>query len=299
MSHGECMRAMLNRALGRRRYIALREAWYHYHSALRRSCELDDMDAEHYRRCLSNDQDPLLVASRNRIAAYRNRHAGQRCFILGNGPSLNSMDLSLLENEFTFGSNRIYLMQERNGFLPTYYVSVNPNVIRQFAQDIHALPMLKFLSYQAAGMCIPDKQTVFIRDTYERTLGFSYDVPRSVCEGATVTYCMLQIAFYMGFSKVCLIGVDHRFSVSGSPHQLVTAKSDDVNHFDPRYFGAGIEWQLPDLETSELAYQLAKYTFTRNRRVILDATVDGALTLFPKVSFDSLFAARSDARRGS
>ncbi len=39
-----------------------------------------------------------------------NIHHGQRCFIIGNGPSLQRTDLTKLKDEFTFGMNRIYLV---------------------------------------------------------------------------------------------------------------------------------------------------------------------------------------------
>jgi len=279
----------LKSIVGRRRWISAREAYYCYKRTYQREAELDFIEAEHYRKLRENIDDPRLVESRNRIAAYRDKHAGQRCFIIGNGPSLNKTDLSLLKNEITFGSNRIYLMQERNGFLPTYYASVNPSVIRQFVDDIQALPIPKFLAYRGAGLCKFDEYTSFIHDPYDGTLGFSFDLPRRVYEGGTVTYCMLQLAYYMGFKEVILIGVDHRFSVSGQPNELVESKADDLNHFDPRYFGRGVEWHLPDLETSELAYRLARYTYRKRNRVIIDATIDGALTIFPKVDYESLF----------
>ena len=64
---------------------------------------------------------------------------------------------------------------------------------------------------------------------------------------------------------------------------------DEPNHFNPNYFGTGFRWQLPDLETSELAYRLAKYHFERDGREILDATVDGKLEVFRKVDYQSLF----------
>ena len=37
-------------------------------------------------------------------------HQGQRCFIFGNGPSLNNVDFSLFENEYSFTVNiRIFI----------------------------------------------------------------------------------------------------------------------------------------------------------------------------------------------
>ena len=59
-----------------------------------------------------------------------------RCFILGNGPSLKKTNLALLENEYTFGLNRIYLLFDQLGFSTTYYVAVNHLVIEQCANEI-------------------------------------------------------------------------------------------------------------------------------------------------------------------
>src|SRR3990172_5759675 len=87
----------------------------------------------------------LSTANKEKLLQFRNRHVGQRCFILGNGPSLSKMDLGLLNNEVTFGLNRVYLLFEQMQFMPTYYVSINELVLEQFSSDIQALPMPKFL----------------------------------------------------------------------------------------------------------------------------------------------------------
>jgi hypothetical protein len=100
----------------------------------------------------------------------------------------------------------------------------------------------------------------------------------------------MQIAYYLGFGKVILIGVDHSFATKGSPNTQVVSQSDDPNHFDPQYFGKGFRWQLPDLENSELAYRIAKCQFERDNREIVDATIGGRLQVFPKVDYRTLFA---------
>ena len=64
---------------------------------------------------------------------------------------------------------------------------------------------------------------------------------------------------------------------------------DDRDHFDTRYFGKGFRWQLPDLDTSEVAYRMAHKAYANDNRRILDATVGGKLTVFPKLDYDSLF----------
>ncbi len=108
-------------------------------------------------------------------------------------------------------------------------------------------------------------------------------------EGATVTYTALQVAFYLGFQTVILIGVDHNFVTKGIPNTTVVSSGDDPNHFHPGYFGKGFRWQLPDLETSEIAYNKAKTAYSNAGRQVLDATVGGKLTVFEKVSYNDLF----------
>ena len=93
----------------------------------------------------------------------------------------------------------------------------------------------------------------------------------------------------MGFQEVYLIGVDHNFDTKGEVNQTVVSTGDDPNHFSPEYFGKGFRWQLPDLDTSEIAYQKAKEEYAAADREILDATIGGKLTVFPKVEYQSLF----------
>jgi hypothetical protein len=69
----------------------------------------------------------------------------------------------------------------------------------------------------------------------------------------------------------------------------VVSQGDDQDHFDPGYFGKGFRWQLPDLETSERAYEMAHQAYAQDGRQILDATVDGKLTVFPKADYEKLF----------
>jgi len=88
---------------------------------------------------------------------------------------------------------------------------------------------------------------------------------------------------------VILIGVDHNFQTKGKPNETVVSEGDDPNHFNPGYFGKGFRWQLPDLETSERAYTMAREAYQKAGREILDATIGGKLQVFPKVAYDSLF----------
>ena len=97
------------------------------------------------------------------------------------------------------------------------------------------------------------------------------------------------MAYFLGFQEVILIGVDHNFVSKGKPNTTVVSAGDDPNHFSPAYFGKGFRWQLPDLVTSEKGYQLAKEAFESTGRKVLDATIEGKLTVFPKTDYDRMF----------
>lgn len=224
-----------------------------------------------------------------RMGAYYNRHKGKRAFIIGNGPSLNQMDLSLLKHEITFGLNRIYMLFERAGFTATYLTCVNPTVTEQFGAELSAQPMPKFIGWRCRDHLPFTADTVLLAPP-ARTPSFSLKPTHTLWEGATVTYVAMQLAFYMGITDLILIGVDHNFVDKGQAHSRVVSEGDDANHFDPNYFGKGVAWDLPDLETSEIAYSMAKVQYAAFGRHIRDATVGGKLTVFPKVDYSSLFS---------
>lgn len=231
---------------------------------------------------------PWRRKSIRRLAAMKDNHRGQRCFIIGNGPSLQRTDLSLLRGEFTFGMNRIYLIFPELGFSTTYYLSVNSLVIEQCAEDIRALAAPKFLSWRSHALIQPTEDTSFLHTTYTGPK-FSLDARGRIWEGATVTYVALQLAYHMGFAQVILIGVDHGYSTQGRPNTTVVSQGSDPDHFDANYFGKGFRWQIPDLETSERAYRMAHEAYKKFGRRVLDATIGGKLNVFPKVDYETLF----------
>jgi hypothetical protein len=236
---------------------------------------------------------PWRRESIRRLAMLKDAHKGQRAFIIGNGPSLKQTDLTKLKGEFTFGLNRIYLMFPELGFQTSYLVSVNDLVIEQCADEIAALPIPKFLSWRSHRFFENFHPSSFILPTFLYTTydnpTFARDARFRLWESATVTYVALQLAFHMGFEQVILIGVDHNFTTSGPVNTTITSDGDDPNHFAPNYFGKGFRWQLPDLETSEIGYRMARQTYEQAGRQVLDATVGGKLTVFPKTDYNTLF----------
>jgi hypothetical protein len=218
------------------------------------------------------------------LKKLKNKYSGKRCYIIGNGPSINKIDLKKLKGEYTFALNRGYLLFPKLGFDASFLVCINPLVIKQFSDEMQNNRCLRFLNQSHADhFDRKDSNNIFINSCV--TPGFSESPQEKMWEGATVTYIALQLAYYFGFKEVVLIGVDHNFKTKGKAHQEVAAEKTDVNHFDPNYFSSGIKWNLPDLKTSEVAYRLAKEHFESSNRVIYDATYNGKLKIFPKIKY--------------
>jgi hypothetical protein len=196
--------------------------------------------------------------------ALHNKHKDEVGLVIGNGPSLSDVPLDFLNKYPSFGTNRIYLL---DGFTPTYYAAVDPLAIKPFIGDIDLLDCDKFISSR------------FVRDgpiddaypLWSSILpSFSRTPDLWIYEGYTVTYVCLQLAFYMGFTTVLLVGVDHNYT------------KDGVNHFDKEYINGVVGWEVPDLERSEYAYHMAKTVFEHDGRRIVNLTPGSKLDVFER-----------------
>jgi hypothetical protein len=230
-----------------------------------------------------------------RLGSLAGKHSGERCFVVANGPSLQKTNLEHLAGETTFGLNRIYLHFEASGFRPTYFVAMNELILEQFADEIAELGMPKFLNWNRRS-CIEreHEDLYFLKSRMSIKDSFQYDLTRSLVVGATVTFVALQLAYYMGFREVILVGLDHKYQEKGIPSKTERRTSErDESHFHPNYFPKGSRWQLPDLLRAEIDFQLARGAFERDGRRVLDATIGGMCTVFEKVDFHSVVEGKS------
>lgn len=223
----------------------------------------------------------------SRFDLLKDRHRGARCVLVANGPSLNRMELSFLRRETVIGMNKIHLGFRKFHFYPRYYVAINAQVLQQSAAEIAALNCVKFIGSRG-GRFIGENALTYQVNTDTPPQRFCRDIAQGVHEGWTVTYAALQIAHFLGFAEVIIIGLDHRYAFDGAPNQTHRLDGPDPNHFSPDYFGNGQAWQNPDLAHSEESYRIARDAFEADGRRIIDATLDGACTVFEKADYKEL-----------
>lgn len=166
-------------------------------------------------RCLSHQGEERLEVP-HLLESFHNRHQGQRCFVVGNGPSLQQLDMPRLRDEITLGSNRCFLGYPQWGFPFRYWGVYDKFQIEQYhsvyeshvpSETVKFLPLEYASVIQADHTCPVDCQW-----PRQQARAFSDD-PAQCYVGFTVTYMLLQIAAIMGCDPIILIGVDHRYDL--------------------------------------------------------------------------------------
>ena len=241
------------------------------------------------------------------IKQFKNKYAGKRCFIMGNGPSLNQMNLNLFKDEYVWGSNRCYLLYDKINWKHKFYVSIDTRVLPDISNEVNTLTdkleETQFffpIDFYISNTIKNKKNTFFFNQLpfnwNIRNTMFSFDPSKWMSSGCTVTISALQLAVYMGFSPIYLIGCDTSYKIMNSvdidtndSNSLTSTEDDDDNHFDPRYFGKGKKWHDPHVELMLKHYESVKKMCDNRKIKIYNATVGGNLEIFPRVDYDSLF----------
>ena len=244
-----------------------------------------------------------LRRSRRKVARLKGKFAGERCFVVGNGPSLNKIDLTLLKSEYSFGVNLIFYKTQEMGYTPTFYTVEDSNIINDRVDEINRYECdYMFLPARFRSRFKSGKNRIFINQDYSfynqaslyfEVPRFSQDCAAEVFCGQSVTILNLQLAYYFGFTEVYLIGMDFDYVIPDSAlvnGAVIESTEEDVNHFHADYFGEGRKWHDPLLHNVLKSYRLAKLMYEMDGRRIFNATKGGKLELFDRVDFDSLFA---------
>ncbi|MFY1709579.1 6-hydroxymethylpterin diphosphokinase MptE-like protein [Tritonibacter scottomollicae] len=236
----------------------------------------------------------------------RNRHKGQRCFILGNGPSLSLDDIERLNKlgEVTFASNKIYLLYPETRWRPTYYTVEDTMVLRNHFETLRSVSgSIKIFPDNAKVYGFHDSKTVFVNLIDPKSFvaplvdpefpAFSTDLSKGLAWGSTVTYSQIQLACFMGFSEIYLLGIDHSYKLPGKKDGNKYISEGEVNHFHPDYRKPGELWHEPNLEVLEHSYAAARRACEGLGVEIVNASRSTKLDVFERGDLDIVLSRRS------
>lgn len=241
----------------------------------------------------------LTKAGRS-LKQYKDLHKGEACFLIGNGPSLRAEDLTRIHEVGipSFAMNRIFNIFSQTPWRPTYYVCEDENIALGCEEAIAAIPaQARFLPAEIHwyhGVNIPNASWFHINYRAEETInewGFSGNAAKELgCRG-TVTFTCMQLAVYMGFSRIYLLGVDHNYQVTIDLDGNVVTDPNAKDYFCEGYDSDIKENVIHDMGQNTRAYLGAKGYLAAHREsdsVIYNATRGGKLEVFPRADFDQV-----------
>jgi len=221
-----------------------------------------------------------------------------RCFVVGNGPSLNKTPLELLEGEVSWGVNRIHLIYPRTSWRPTHItfaemtaggsdwfpkiwesVKMNPQA-KKYARDDAWWYTEEMDGYDITRFNACTHHDI---NPVKKTTGPDRWHPPQICKFGGSIPMTIQLAVNEGFGPIYLIGCD------------LGHKAGSDNHFDKSYgASSGAIDKLNIDEATALKRRTAnrmghELAFASSPVPIYNATVGGKLEVYPRVNFRGLF----------
>ncbi len=226
-----------------------------------------------------------------KIYDLKDIYSGQSCFIVGNGPSLRISDLDKIQNQNikSFGCNGIWSVFGKTKWRPNFYFMSDVFAIRTHVGNESLLSVLKeecdgvFLRCGLeTNKLLKDNIYLFnqIYSSDDKDISFSNNCEKLVYIGYTVTYVMIQMAIYMGFSTIYLLGIDHFYSTEINNGIIELKDCEDHATF----LNEGKD--VYDIYHTTKAYQSAKQYADDNGITIINATRGGKLEVFARENFD-------------
>ena len=202
----------------------------------------------------------------------------------------------------SFSSNRINLILDKTAWRPYYYTFTDSLIASKFFDQVYQMSKKKMFvaasntSYGSLKKHF-GKDCVFLRSYYEKDEkgmpNFSHDVSKKLIQHGTVTFANIQLASYMGFKNIYLLGVDHNFGISKQKDGKIELNEYLLgnDHFDEKYYNTVEHKKNTPVNIYEMteAYLSAKKYCDEIGVKIYNATRGGKLEVFPRVNFDELF----------
>lgn len=247
--------------------------------------------------------DIAIGSKYKKLKRFHQVHKGERCFIIGNGPSLTIEDLEKLENEVTFASNEIVYSFEQTSWRPTYFgcgdgagYDVFKEYIRYedfkatfFSDWLGAGSLFWVKDERVDKLPIVGEAKRIKRGKMQKIPRFSDNSYYCIYAAGSISYYFYQLAAYMGVREIYLLGMDCDYT-GEQTHFIV---NEDTREFKDN----STDKFLKELgEGQQLLHRAAKEYFDDHDVKVYNATRGGKLEIFPRISFDELFNKKEEKK---
>ena len=260
----------------------------------------------YYDRMMSGIQmymiEQACPGNRAKLKALRDTHMGEKCFIIGNGPSLKADDLEIIREKgiFSLASKGIYKIFKDTNWRPDIWGVSDLDYIEIKQNDLNKLEgFTKLVCAQSVitqGVLIKDAIYYPFIQAERSPKCFNRDILDGVHFYGTITGKLINIAVYMGFNEIYLLGCDNTLptKIDASGKKVLDTSAD--SHFSKDYYSDSSEElkadKNVDVEESMKyvcdAFKDIKYFCDMFGVRVYNATRGGELEAFPRVNFDCI-----------
>ncbi len=231
-------------------------------------------------------KDKRLAAKNIR---FKDIHKGEKCYILGTGPSLKTVNLDFLKDEISIGVNYLYRSDKIDQINPKYYCLIDEHFhqkdIENTKEVLKKLPESTFFvrtkAYDGFINAGITNETIYYHPCklFQHGDFIRVDMTRPMTAPYNVLLGCIQIAMYMGFKEIYLLGCDYSSFASLKKEHFY----EDKDHPEKRNMSLGYEIKYYALCTYH-HYALEKYA-QQNGIHIYNLTDNSLLDAYERIAF--------------
>ena len=221
----------------------------------------------------------------------KNSHRGETAFVIGNGPSLLPRDLEMIHAKrgYSFGCNRINAIFEETKWRPNCYSAIDKRLLfdgdftieEMFDENIDYYFFSKAL-YKCIPKCPKGKKIAYINfkpvNFYKNEIEFGEDPNKYFIDGYTVTNLSIQMAVYMGFKRICLLGIDCKYANESNENGEIVHHSGVKTYFGTKR--KEVEQNVGFVTGMLQAYKVAKRFCEENKIEIYNCSKNSYFNIF-------------------
>lgn len=248
---------------------------------------------------LLNEKGICLNKNSKKLFPYQGLHSGGRCFLIGTGPSLVVEDLELIKGEYSIGCNMLYKLYDKTSWRPNYHCMIDRLYAKYESEAVSANVDVPFFTPYSTyrRMKVRPEHTIYVHDIYKDGLNRARGRMLSYCWiNASVMLFMMDLAFYMGFKEVYLLGVDCTNVHEGKGHFTTDYTRPEVDKGDQERITSALRKRAvskAELGDYHFQRQIKGYeevdTFAKKHGIkIYNATRGGNLEVFERVALENV-----------
>ncbi len=240
-------------------------------------------------------EDRKILARNDR---FRNMYVGKRCFVIGNGPSLNKQDLTPLANEITIVMNHFHLHPILQEWQPTFWCLADPpdcyspqEIVKTKEGLARTNPQAFFVpigmkSLNNQYQIFPLEKTYFLKTQGMPAKIDKLDLTKTIPGSYNTDHMAVMLALALGCSPIYLLGLDydklcHRsrfphFYDSDSPEKQVDLSKYPYLHL--------LEFAVNKYRAHDVLREIG----LQRGQMIFNATPGSFLDIYPEVQYEKI-----------